>query len=125
MPLFEYKCQDCDKVDEFLQKFSDPAPELCPSCGAQSAMHKVVSLSSFQLKGGGWYKDLYSSVPEGKSDAESSKPDSGAAKSSDEKPGEAKSKESSTAKPAADGKTTAPKPSNKPTASKKVNQNAA
>ena len=125
MPLFEYKCQDCDKVDEFLQKFSDPAPETCPSCGAQSAMHKVVSLSSFQLKGGGWYKDLYSSVPEGKSDAESSNSDTGSTKSSDEKPGASKSKESSTAKPATDAKATASDPSKKPTVSKKVNKNAA
>lgn len=63
MPLFEYTCQECGATDEFLQKFSDPAPEQCPACGATKSMTKEVSLSSFQLKGGGWYKDLYSSTP--------------------------------------------------------------
>jgi putative FmdB family regulatory protein len=126
MPLFEYKCQDCEKVEEFLQKYSDPAPETCPGCGAEGALHKVVSLSSFQLKGGGWYKDLYSSVPEGKDGGDSSKAEPAAAKTSDASTPAAKSKDSSAAsKPAADSKKPAEKPAKKPAASKKVSQNAA
>lgn len=74
MPLFEYRCAQCQHLEEVLQKHGEPAPEVCPSCGAQNALEKEVSLTSFQLKGGGWYKDLYSSSPSstsGSSDAAS------------------------------------------------------
>jgi putative FmdB family regulatory protein len=61
MPLFEYRCSACGKLEEVLQKLSDPAPGQCPSCGAAETMSKELSLSAFHLKGGGWYKDLYAS----------------------------------------------------------------
>ena len=63
MPLFEYRCQDCHALTEVLQKLSDPAPDTCPTCGKVSTLTKELSLTSFQLKGGGWYKDLYASAP--------------------------------------------------------------
>nr|WP_275663355.1 zinc ribbon domain-containing protein [Corallococcus macrosporus] len=47
---------------DVLQKISDPAPATCGACGAEGSMQKVVSRSSFVLKGGGWYSDLYSST---------------------------------------------------------------
>lgn len=62
MPIYEYVCEKCGKVTEALQKVSDPAPDTCPACGAGASLSKVVSRSSFQLKGGGWYSDLYSST---------------------------------------------------------------
>jgi len=62
MPLYEYRCKECAHLEEFLQKVSDPAPLLCPACGKERTLEKQVSLGSFQLKGGGWYKDLYSST---------------------------------------------------------------
>lgn len=68
MPLYEYRCKECDHLEEVLQKVSDPAPATCPACGKEHTMAKEVSLTSFQLKGGGWYKDLYSSVPADKKD---------------------------------------------------------
>lgn len=73
MPLFEYQCQACQAVEEVLAKHKDPPPKVCESCGKKGKMEKVVSLTSFQLKGGGWYKDLYSSVPksDGASDSAS------------------------------------------------------
>jgi putative FmdB family regulatory protein len=61
MPIFEYRCSECAHLEEVLQKHSDPAPDVCPKCGKQHTMHKEISMTSFQLKGGGWYKDLYSS----------------------------------------------------------------
>lgn len=62
MPIYEYTCQSCGKNKDVLQKVSDPAPAKCEACGAENAMAKQVSRSSFVLKGGGWYSDLYSST---------------------------------------------------------------
>ena len=61
MPLFEFRCSSCDHLEEVLQKYNDPAPGVCAACGESGSLSKEVSLTSFQLKGGGWYKDLYSS----------------------------------------------------------------
>jgi putative FmdB family regulatory protein len=62
MPIYEYACKSCEKTIDVLQKVSDPTPETCSACGAQDSLSKVVSRSSFVLKGGGWYSDLYSST---------------------------------------------------------------
>jgi putative FmdB family regulatory protein len=70
MPIFEYRCEACSHLEEVLQKHTDPAPEVCPKCGKAGTMAKEMSLTSFQLKGGGWYKDLYASSS--KSDASAS-----------------------------------------------------
>ena len=69
MPIYEYRCKDCGKVSEFQMKMSDPNPEACPSCG-HAALSKIMSLPSFQLKGGGWYSDAY----DGKSNKSTSAP---------------------------------------------------
>jgi putative FmdB family regulatory protein len=61
MPIFEYRCSACGHLEEVLQKHNDPAPGVCPKCSAANTMAKELSLSAFHLKGGGWYKDLYSS----------------------------------------------------------------
>ena len=66
MPIYEYLCNSCGYEFEEVQKFSDPSLEECPDCGRNSA-ERQVSMSSFHLKGGGWYKDGYSS---NKSDSE-------------------------------------------------------
>jgi len=58
MPLYAYKCADCGYEFEEIQKFSDPPIEVCPECGGGA--EKQLSLSSFALKGGGWYRDGYS-----------------------------------------------------------------
>ncbi len=61
MPLYEYNCEDCDHEIEIIQKFTDPSPEECPKC--TGSLKKKTSQSSFVLKGGGWYKEGYSSTP--------------------------------------------------------------
>ena len=68
MPIYEYACSNCGKLNEVLQKVSDPAPEKCDGCGAEKSLSKIVSRSSFVLKGGGWYSDLYSSASGKKGD---------------------------------------------------------
>src|SRR5438445_1940725 len=59
MPIYEFVCEECGRLVERLQKVNDPPPDACPECGGKMA--KIMSRNSFQLKGGGWYKDLYSS----------------------------------------------------------------
>jgi putative FmdB family regulatory protein len=74
VPIYEFVCEACGRIVERLQKVSDPPPEACPECSGKMA--KIMSRNSFQLKGGGWYKDLYSSAsPSG---GGSSKPSSDA-----------------------------------------------
>ncbi len=60
MPIYEFVCEACGRLTEVMQKVSDPPPPACPECGAKK-LAKLVSRTSFQLKGGGWYADLYSS----------------------------------------------------------------
>ena len=60
MPIYEYVCEGCGRLTEVMQRISDPPPAACPDCGG-ARLAKVVSRTSFQLKGGGWYADLYSS----------------------------------------------------------------
>jgi putative FmdB family regulatory protein len=56
MPIYEYKCESCERHQEVLQKHTDPAPE-CTSCS--KAMTRQVSAGSFTLKGTGWARDNY------------------------------------------------------------------
>jgi len=60
MPVYEYECPACEKVIEVQQRISDDPLTECPECGGE--VKKLVSMSSFHLKGGGWYSDGYSSV---------------------------------------------------------------
>lgn len=60
MPLYEFRCQDCQEVSEFQLKLVDPNPEKCPQCQG-GPLQKLISNTAFSLKGGGWYSDLYSS----------------------------------------------------------------
>ena len=62
MPIYEYKCDLCNGLWEEIQKFSDEPLTVCKSCEKEGGVHKLVSgKMSFILKGGGWYKDGYSS----------------------------------------------------------------
>jgi putative FmdB family regulatory protein len=57
MPIYEYKCQKCGKQFEAFQGISDPELKSCKFC--KGKVHKMVSLSSFSLKGSGWYVTDY------------------------------------------------------------------
>jgi putative FmdB family regulatory protein len=57
MPIYEYKCQNCEKDFEELQRITAPPLASCPFCGGP--VTKLLSLSSFQLKGSGWYVTDY------------------------------------------------------------------
>ena len=61
MPIYEYRCKKCGKTFEYMQRMADAPKKKCEACGA-SALERLISNTSFQLKGSGWYKDLYSSA---------------------------------------------------------------
>lgn len=103
MPIYEFVCEACGRLVERLQKISDPPPDACPECGGKMA--KIMSRNSFQLKGGGWYRDLYSST--------SGKPSGDSAKSSAPAGGGGSSKEGAagtTSAPASPAPAAAPSP---------------
>ncbi len=57
--IYEYKCNDCGQVSEVYAKMSDPAPEACPKCQKKGTLEKIISSTSFALKGSGWYTTDY------------------------------------------------------------------
>jgi putative FmdB family regulatory protein len=54
MPIYEYRCEACGHEFEEWQKMSDEPIRVCPQCHARK-VEKLISHSSFQLKGSGWY----------------------------------------------------------------------
>jgi putative FmdB family regulatory protein len=61
MPIYEYECQACAHRFEEWQKMSDKPIKVCPKCKARK-VEKLISHTSFQLKGSGWGSDLYASA---------------------------------------------------------------
>ena len=58
MPIYEYQCKSCGKNFEIMQKFSDKPPKECIYCLSKK-VEKLMSQSSFALKGSGWHKTDY------------------------------------------------------------------
>lgn len=58
MPIYEYECLQCGKTMEAMQKFSDAPLSTCEHCRGE--LHKLISMSTFHLKGSGWYVTDYS-----------------------------------------------------------------
>ena len=58
MPIYEYECKDCGHEWDEMQKITaDPLTD-CPECKARSA-RRLISRTSFVLKGSGWYVTDY------------------------------------------------------------------
>jgi putative FmdB family regulatory protein len=57
MPIYEYKCQKCGEEFEVFQGITAPAVKSCKFC--KGSVQKLMSLSSFHLKGNGWYATDY------------------------------------------------------------------
>ena len=55
MPIYEYQCGECGHRLEALQKISDTPLKDCPHCH-EAGLVRLISASSFRLKGGGWYE---------------------------------------------------------------------
>jgi putative FmdB family regulatory protein len=57
MPLYEYKCDNCGKTFEIIQKFSDEPVTVHAECGG--AVRRLLSSPALQFKGSGWYVNDY------------------------------------------------------------------
>ncbi len=57
MQIYEYECLKCGKTSEAMQRFSDPPLTECNRCHGQ--LRKLISMSTFHLKGSGWYTTDY------------------------------------------------------------------
>jgi putative FmdB family regulatory protein len=70
MPIYEYECDKCGHAFEREQRMSDPPVKSCPKCRGRKVT-KLISRSSFVLKGGGWYADGYADASAKKKSAAS------------------------------------------------------
>jgi putative FmdB family regulatory protein len=59
MPVYEYRCSECSYEVTVFQSMSAPAPDC--KCESEQEMKRLISKTSFSLKGGGWARDGYSS----------------------------------------------------------------
>ena len=80
MPLYEYQCAECGGIEEAIQKFSDAPLTVCRHCSGK--LNKLISQSSFHLKGTGWYVTDYSKKPATASSGKNSDPATTEAKTS-------------------------------------------
>lgn len=111
MPTYEYQCAKCGHEFEREQRITEEPVKKCPACRSSQA-RRLISATSFVLKGGGWYSDLYASA-KGKSE--------GADKGESKGSGEAAKSDAATgssAKPAADKPSVEKSPGKKPAKAK-------
>lgn len=113
MPIYAYRCQDCDHELDALQKLSDPPLTECPACGA-SALKKQVTAAAFRLKGAGWYETDFKK--DGKKNLhETGEKDKTTEKTADgDKKADAKTDKSADKPAATKTESAAPKPKPKP-----------
>ena len=57
MPIYEYQCTNCGRTVEEMQRITDEPLKKCPFC--KGKLRRLISLTSFQLKGTGWYATDY------------------------------------------------------------------
>jgi putative FmdB family regulatory protein len=121
MPLYEYECTSCHRRTEKIQKFSDAELTVCPHCGGR--LERTITAAAVSFKGGGWYKDLYSSAkPAAASSEAAGSGTSGGADSGSESGGKVDSVAASTgsseeSKPSESAKPAAAAPAPAPAAS--------
>lgn len=58
MPIYEYRCDSCSHEFEKFLRAGDEEPNTCPEC-SESALSRLISDTSFKLKGSGWYETDY------------------------------------------------------------------
>lgn len=54
-PIYEYRCEKCGKIIDVFQPHTAGDYRLCPRCLGD--MKRIVSKTTFHLKGGGWYSE--------------------------------------------------------------------
>ena len=60
MPIYEYQCARCKTLFEEFRSIHDSTLPPCPSC-AKRKVERLISSTSFQLRGTGWYATDYKS----------------------------------------------------------------
>jgi putative FmdB family regulatory protein len=96
MPIYEYQCEKCGEF-EVTQRITEAPLKKCPTC--KRKVRKLISNTSFQLKGSGWYVTDYARKGKDSAAGGESK-SSGEAKSS----GESKSSTSESASSSSESK---------------------
>ena len=86
MPIYEYECENCGRIEEVLQRFSDTPLTRCRHCSGK--LHKLVSQSAFHLKGAGWYVTDYARKGGASSGKADDKPAAGGADTAPAKGGD-------------------------------------
>lgn len=110
MPIYEYTCEGCNATFEEFHRHADDIVDVeCPSC--HKPAHRVISNTTFVLKGGGWYVTEYGNRKSGEGASASSSgsvaKDPAVAEKKDAAPA-AKSESVSSAAPAAKAETAPP-----------------
>lgn len=86
MPIYEYECEQCGRIEVF-QKVSDDALKECPECakkGVNSPAKKLISASALQFNGSGFYLTDYTNYgKEGKTTSPSTSDSSSTTKAKD------------------------------------------
>jgi putative FmdB family regulatory protein len=103
MPIYEYRCEHCGDFEKD-QRITDPPLERCPTC--RRKVRRLISSTSFQLKGSGWYITDYArsgsgSAKDGSKSGDKTGDDKSGAKA--ETKSEAKSDAKSESKPTSGG----------------------
>jgi putative FmdB family regulatory protein len=88
MPLYEYECIKCNNHTEIFQRISDKPIARCEKCNGK--MKKLISQSSFHLKGSGWYVTDYASKSGGYDGKSSGKEITGGTDAAADSPNDAK-----------------------------------
>lgn len=71
MPIYEYVCKKCGQF-EVTQRITEPALRKCPTC--KGKVERILSRSSFVLKGSGWYATDYGRKSNGAAEPKESSP---------------------------------------------------
>jgi putative FmdB family regulatory protein len=85
MPIYEYLCKGCGHEFEREQRITENPVRTCPKCKAKK-VERLISQTSFVLKGGGWYSDLYSSSKAKKDSGDTAEKPAADASSKPDKP---------------------------------------
>lgn len=105
MPIYEYRCNDCQQIFEEWQKNFDQKDMSCPVCGGSGK--RLLSNTSFILKGSGWYvTDYCNKNGKASTNGGTDKAKEPSAKSSESSTKESSTKETTTSKPSSSTSTT-------------------
>ncbi|MET9419269.1 MULTISPECIES: FmdB family zinc ribbon protein [unclassified Streptomyces] len=83
MPTYQYQCTECGEGLEAVQKFTDDALTVCPSCDGR--LKKVFSAVGIVFKGSGFYRNDSRGSSSSSSPASTSSSSTGTKSSSDTK----------------------------------------